>query len=269
MLLQVKNLCCAYGKKIVLAEVSFAASRGTVIGLLGPNGVGKTTLLKSLGGMIRPKSGSALVNGRDVSRMSAKERACLIGYVPQGSRGALPLRVVDMVMMGRAPHTRFSVKAEDRRIVFETLERLHLEKLAFRDINRLSGGERQRVLMARAIAQEPQLLLLDEPTSSLDMRHQLKAVDIIQDYVQTKSAAVVISIHDLNLAAMLCDYVLLFHQGGCLAQGGCDEVLTTERIRRVYDVEVEIGENHGRKHVFLVPPGQGSGSIGPGDDDRS
>jgi iron complex transport system ATP-binding protein len=171
-------------------------------------------------------------------------------------------------MMGRVPHTRFRLKANDRRIVFETLERLHLEDLAFRDINRLSGGERQRVLMARAIAQEPQILLLDEPTSSLDMRHQLKAIDIVKNYVRTKSAAAVISIHDFNLAAMLCDYVLLFHQGSCLAQGGCEEVLTTERIRRVYDVDVEIGENHGKTHVFLVPPVEFSGSPGSVETDK-
>jgi len=209
-------------------------------------------LLKCIGGMLRPRRGKVLLAGRDLALLPAKERAHLVGYVPQSAHGTMSARVVDIVMMGRLPHLRFSPGSRDRQIAFEAIERLQLTELAFREFDRLSGGERQRVLIARALAQQPELLLLDEPTSSLDMRHQLEAIRIVRGCAAKNNVTVVVSLHDLNLAAMLCDRLLLLRDARCFALGNCDEVLTAENIREVYGVDTEIRQAHGRRHVLLM-----------------
>lgn len=253
MFLQVKSLSCAYGKHVVLDGVSFSTKKGEVVGLLGPNGAGKTTLLKSIGGMLRPRGGEVWLDGNDMLSMPLKTRAQMIGYVPQSANAALSMRVVDVVMMGRIPYLRFSPGATDRKVVFDTLEQLHLENLAFRDFTELSGGERQRVLMARAVAQQPKLLLLDEPTGSLDLKHRLQTIHTVRRYAAERCVTVVVSLHDLNLAAMLCDHLMLFKESRCYASGTCEEVLTKEHIRAVYEVDVDvIGQSDGKQFVRLI-----------------
>lgn len=247
-----EQLCCSYGKHLVLDNVSFSIPKKGILGLLGPNGAGKTTLLKSLGGLIKSKSGKVMLDGIDLSGLSLKERSRQVGYVPQSANSLMSIRVIDIVMMGRIPYLRFNPSESDRNIVFKIVEHLGLEGLAFRYFNQLSGGERQRVLIARAIAQQPSLLLLDEPTSSLDMKHQLQTVNIVREYAKKEGITVVVSLHDLNLASMFCDQIMLFKDKGCYAYGSCEEVLTSENIQDVYEVQVETEYRYERTHVILL-----------------
>lgn len=250
MYLKVDGISFSYGKVPVLKDISLQVAKGSVLGLLGPNGVGKTTLLKCLGGMLPVKTGDVLLEGKSIVSAPVSRRGSIVGYVPQSAQTGSGARVVDIVMNGRVPYFRFSPSSEDRRIAFEAIERLQLGDLAFRAFDELSGGERQRVLMARAMAQQPKILFFDEPTSSLDMKYQLEAIRIIRGYVAEKNVAAVVSIHDLNLAAMLCDQVVLFQNGGRVLQGTCEQIFTTENIKAAYGVEVEIVEWRGRRQVL-------------------
>ena len=252
MYLTVNNLCFSYGAAPVLKGVCFEAEKGRVVGLLGPNGVGKTTLLKCLGCMLPVKQGEILLDGKSLAALPPRKRARLIGYVPQSARGSMAARVVDVVMMGRVPYLRFAPTEQDREIAFQALERLELTSLAFREFDGLSGGERQRVLMARAIAQQAELLLLDEPTSNLDMKYQLETIRIVRSYAAQRQVTVIVSIHDLNLAAALCDQIVLFQNGACYNHGPSADMLTPEHIRAVYGVDVDVCECNGRRQVFFA-----------------
>ncbi len=252
MYLQIKDLSFSYGGTAVLSHISFSAPKGQVVGLLGPNGAGKTTLLKCVGCMLPVRQGDILLDDKSLLSLPPKKRARKIGYVPQSSGRSMACRVVDIIMMGRIPYLRFRPSSQDRQIAFEAIERLHLEALAFRQFDGLSGGERQRVLMARAIAQQPELLLLDEPTSNLDMKYQLETIRLVRNYAAEKQVTTVVSIHDLNLASILCDQVVLFKDGAAFAQGNSQQVFTPENIRQVYEVDVDIAEWQGRKQVFFA-----------------
>lgn len=251
MYLQIKDLSFSYGGAAVLNRISFSAAKGQVLGLLGPNGAGKTTLLKCVGCMLPVRQGDILLDDKSLLSLPPKKRARKIGYVPQSSGRSMACRVLDIIMMGRIPYLRFRPSNQDRQIAFEAIERLQLETLAFRQFDGLSGGERQRVLMARAIAQQPELLLLDEPTSNLDMKYQLETIRLVRNYAAEKQVTTVVSIHDLNLASILCDQVVLFKDGSPFAQGNSQQVFTPENIRQVYEVDVDIAEWQGRKQVFF------------------
>lgn len=252
MSLKVEKLSFSYGRRRILEEISFETPEGSVLGLLGPNGTGKTTLLKAVGALHHPESGACYLDGRDLKRMSAQERARLAAYVPQSSNGVFAARVMDTVLMGRLPFIRFAPGAEDKEIAAGVIRRLELTDKAFHYLNELSGGERQRVLIARALAQEPRLLLLDEPTSSLDMKNQLHTLGLVQSLAREKRLTVVIAIHDLNLAAMFCDRFVMLKDARLFAWGTEDEVITEENIAAVYGVRTEIHRLGGRRHVVLL-----------------
>ena len=251
MYLQISRLSFAYSKITVLDNISFSAEKGQIVGLLGPNGAGKTTLLKCIGCMLPFKAGEILLDGKDIASLSPRKRAQIVGYVPQSADKGLSARVVDVVMLGRSPYMRFSPTVEDRQIAFEALEQLDLASFAFRDFDELSGGERQRVLMARAVAQQPELLLLDEPTSSLDMKYQLETIRMVRSYAQERKVTVIVTIHDLNLAAALCDHMIMFKLGKCFADGDSEQILTKENVREVYEVDIDICECNGYKNVVF------------------
>ena len=250
--LSVEGLTFSYGKKTVLREVSFEVPSGCVLGLLGPNGTGKTTLLKAVGALHRPKSGRCLLDGEDLLSMSTAARAKRAAYVPQSTHAPFPARVIDIVMLGRMPFLRYSPTQRDKEIAAGALSRLGLEELAFRDIGALSGGERQRVLIARALAQQPKLLLLDEPTSSLDLKNQLQTMGLVRDLAREEKLTAVISIHDLNLAALFCDRFLMLKEAQVFAFGGAEEVLPSANIKSVYGVEAEVRQFRGRMQVSLT-----------------
>lgn len=236
----------------ILDHVSMIINEGEILSLIGPNGTGKTTLLKCISHIIKPWEGRIEIDGIPIEGMSAKKRARYIGYVPQSTHSAFPIRVIDAVMMGRLPFTTSKITEKDKEIVFHILKQMELEPFAFRNINEMSGGERQRVYIARALAQEPKVLLLDEPTSSLDMKKQLFTLELIRKLVDEKQLAVVMSIHDLNLTAMFSDQVLMLNGSSVFAYGRPSSVLDEKKIRITYGVNTVVSQMNGETHIRLL-----------------
>lgn len=225
----------------ILDRVSAVAAAGTVTGLIGPNGAGKSTLLRTVAGTIKPASGDVLIDGRPVRRHQARELARTVAFVPQNTNVDLGFTVREVVLMGRHPHLgRFGAEgAGDHRIVEAALERTGTGPLADRLITTLSGGERQLVLIAKALAQQPRILVLDEPVSALDLRHQLTVLQLIEA-VAADGCLVLVAIHDLALAARCCSRLLLLDHGRLLADGPPVDVLHPDPIRIAFGVEASI-----------------------------
>ena len=253
MTLRVEKISFSYKDKKVLDNISFRVEPGELLGILGPNGVGKTTLLKCINKIHRPKSGEIYINNNRIDQLSEKSLAHHLSYVPQSGESNFPITVVDAVMMGRLPFLKFRVSAKDKSIVFDLLEKMSLVDMAFKPINQLSGGERQRVLIARAIAQEPKVILLDEPTSNLDVKHQLEVLTLVREIIKENNIAAVMTIHDLNLAGLFCDKVLMLKDKSVYAYGQCSDIINRDIIKAVYGVETIVHETLGRKQVMLLP----------------
>lgn len=251
MSLEARNISFSYGEKKILSDISFSVEQGEILCLLGPNGTGKTTLLKCINHILKPEAGESFVDGISVKKMKPRQRAESMGYVPQSTAAPFPVTVVDAVMMGRAPFARRRIGEEDKRIVFDTIRMLDLERFAFQDLNEMSGGERQRVFLARALVQQPRVLLLDEPTSALDMRNQLFIMHLIKDLVKQQNLAVLMTIHDLNLTAMFADQVIMLKGSRIFASGSCKEVIGEENIRGAYRVNTEVTEKEDTCYVRL------------------
>ncbi|MHA7269233.1 ABC transporter ATP-binding protein [Arthrobacter sp. HLT1-20] len=230
----------AYGSREVLDGVDLRASRGEVLGLVGPNGSGKTTLLRTLYGSLSPSAGKVFLDHSEIHRLSARDIARTVSVVVQENPGDLPLLVSDMVLLGRTPHrgTFNRVTGMDERIAAAALERVGMLALAGQHFEQLSGGERQRVLIARALAQQTTHLLLDEPTNHLDVRYQHEVLELVRDLAHSSKHAVAVILHDLNLAATYCDRLLLLHQGRVVAQGSPSEVLTKGNVEAAYQIGV-------------------------------
>jgi len=254
----IKGLTFSYNSNKILDDLHLEIEDSEILSLVGPNGSGKTTLLKCIDRILKPK-GSIIVNGRALEEMSRQEIARSMGYVPQSSSTPLATTVFDTVLMGRRPHITWNVSDSDLEKVAEILERLCLGDLAMRDFAKLSGGQKQKVLIARAIAQEPSILLLDEPTSNLDMKHQLEVMEIIRDLVLEKSISAIMAIHDLNLAARFSDKIVMLKHGQIFAAGSPDDLLNSENIRKVYGVEAAVMNSLDRP--FIVPLRSLSGGL--------
>jgi iron complex transport system ATP-binding protein len=242
-LLAADSISFAFGKSPVVQEMSFDLAPGDSLGILGPNGAGKSTLLRLSAGILRPQVGSLSLDGRPMALWGARERARVIAFVPQETPALFPLRALELVLLGRLPHAAgFSfATAVDMRAAEEALRQC--DAWAFRDrrLGTLSGGERQRIILARALAQEPRVLLLDEPTTFLDIRHQSDVVRILQDWVTRTQGAVMAALHDLNMAAHVCTRVLLLREGRVLAAGSIPSTLTRDTIRATFDTDVTVG----------------------------
>jgi len=238
MILDVKNLNFSYNTRPALVDVSFSTAAGELTAILGPNGVGKTTLLKCINAIQRPSSGRILVDGKNVLEMTANEIARSVGYVAQRSEAAW-LTVFDAVLMGRKPHIRWRVSEKDLRIVEAGLRRLHLDELSLRYVPQLSGGELQKVSVARALVQEPRLMLLDEPTSFLDLKNQIEILRILRRVVEEHRIAAVTTLHDLNTALRYAQKFLFLKDHRVFATGHIEEI-TPEMIEEVYEVHVTL-----------------------------
>lgn len=251
MKLGVKNLDFRYGDQPVLKEICMNLDRSELLGVVGPNGSGKSTLIRCIDGILKPLKGSILLNGRNLAEMQQMEIARNLGYVPQNAPKTFPVTVFDAVLMGRRPHLGWNSGEKDRKCVVDALEQLGIAHLALREFNQLSGGEQQRVLIARALAQEADVLLLDEPTSNLDIRHQLEVMEILRRLVAEKGLSAVIAIHDLNLASRYADRVVMMKAGKVFASGHPAQVFTPSNIASVYGVESIVEKKNGS--LFIIP----------------
>jgi len=238
-----------------LRDVSVTIPRGSLAGLLGPNGCGKTTLLKLMAGVLRPHQGAIALDGRAIGGISRRELAKQIASVPQETHPAFDYSVLEMVLMGRHPHLgAFQLEGpEDLAIAHDSLSATGTAHLADRQYMTLSGGEKQRVVIASALAQAPDVLLLDEPTASLDLAYQLEVASLLDRLNHDRGVTMVLATHDLNLAASLCDSLVLIRAGRVLAQGPTREVLTGAMIQQLYDVEADVQFHESSGHLTVVP----------------
>ncbi|MDO8873958.1 MAG: ABC transporter ATP-binding protein [Methanoregula sp.] len=232
----IQDLSFRYRSAPVLQEISFNVGRSKVLCLLGPNGSGKSTLIKCINQILRPK-GRVVMDGDEIHSMSISDVARRMGYVPQSETMGMSMTVFDAVLMGRRVHMGWKPASRDLEVVDRVLQDMKIESLALEDIWELSGGQRQKVFIARALAQEPEVLLLDEPTSSLDLKHQLEAMETIRSLVQRSGISVVMAIHDINLAARYADSVAMIRKGSIYGIGTPLELFTPQAIREVYGVE--------------------------------
>ena len=239
---------------LILDDVSLDVSRGHWVGVLGPNGAGKSTLLRIMAGVLPASSGVVLFEGKVVDQWSTRERAKQLAFLPQRTDLSFPFRVREVVAMGRTPYLeRWQNESKaDERIVEQTMALTEITRLADRNVMTLSGGEFQRVMLARALAQQPAFLLLDEPTTGLDLRHQFEVVDVLTTLVQ-QGVTIITVLHDLNVAASACVSVVLLQSGRVYAAGPPQDVLTVEAIRAVYGVDVALGENPETGALQIIP----------------
>ena len=238
-----------------LRDVNAYARRGDLVGILGPNGSGKTTLLRLLGGLLRPMSGRIVLDGLDLQTLRRSEIARRMAFVPQETHLAFDYTVLEMATMGRYPHLEaFEIEGPaDLEIARESLRATGTLHLASRLFNTLSGGEKQRVVIAGALAQSPEILLLDEPTASLDLAYQLEIRSILDRLNTERGITIFVSTHDLNLAAALCRDLVLLHRGAVLASGPTRDMLDPALVRELYGVEVDIQINSKTGQPTIVP----------------
>lgn len=255
VLLSVNGVECRYGSVKILEEVSFTVQEGDFVGIVGPNGSGKTTLLKSISRTLKPYKGTIIMDKTDVYSIKSMDLARQMAIVPQESNIGFSFTALDIVLMGRNPHMkRFQMESEsDLTIVRKAMNRTNTWHLADRPINELSGGEKQRVVIARALAQEPKVLLLDEPLTHLDMINQLEIMDLVKELCTKERLIVLAVIHDLNLAARYCSSILLLKGAKIFAVGPVENVLTSENIKAVFHVDAIVKKSLVTNSIFVIP----------------
>lgn len=254
MIIHAQDVSFEYGSREAVRDVTLSLRKGETVSIVGPNGAGKTTLIKCLASIYSVSQGAIYLNGKAVGGYTPKELAREVGYVAQSSGTAFPFTVLELVLLGRNPHVRWGVKDKDLEVVEAILADLRLLPMADRHVDELSGGERQKVFLARALAQEPQALLLDEPISALDIRHQLEVLGKVRELARRDGTLVIMILHDLELAARYSDRVILMRDGSVYAAGEPGEVLTERHIAEVYGVEVQVEPGvRGLKITALAP----------------
>jgi iron complex transport system ATP-binding protein len=248
------DLTVGYDAAPVLSGVTIDIAGGEFVGIIGPNGSGKTTLLRTVSRVLKPSSGAALIDGKNVFEVSPRELAREVGVVPQETAPAFDFTVREIVMMGRAPHLkRFQMEGtRDLAIAEESMRQTGTLELADRQFAALSGGERQRVVVARALAQQPRVILLDEPTSHLDINYQFEILGLIRRLNRDRGITVLAVLHDLNLAAHYCDRLVMVGEGKIQAVGAPADVLTSQNVKHVYGVDVLVQKHptSGRPYVI-------------------
>ncbi len=238
-------------KEPILKGIDISFDEPEFVCIMGPNGVGKSTLIHCINKILKPTGGTVLLDGRDVSGMKLKEVAEHLGYVPATSEDSFPLTVVDTVMVGLQNDYRFGTTKDDLAKVYDALRLMRIEHLAMRNFNELSAGQHQKVVLARGLVRTPPAVLLDEPTSNLDIKHQIEVTKVLSRLPREKGMIVVMISHDINITAKYADRIVMIHDGRIFADGTPSEVLTKENIRTVYGVDADIIDVGGRPHVIL------------------
>lgn len=245
MNIELRDLAFRYKTHMVFEHVSYTMERLHFCCLIGPNGAGKSTLLKCINGIHTPSSGKILADGRDVQEMHIRERARIFGYVPQFTVVNPCLNVLETVVSGRMPQMGGKASKADIEAAEKILTELGLAQFALRPLHQLSGGERQRILVARALAQEPKVMLLDEPTSNLDLHYQLETMELMEKTARENQIGIIAVIHDLNSVLRYADEVILLDRGGILASGAPSEVIDRERVADSFEVEAAFTQTLG------------------------
>lgn len=256
--LDIENVVFNYDNGPVLNDLTISIESGEMVGILGPNGSGKTTLIKLISGVLRPKQGKVRFDNTDLAKISRKSAAQQIAVVPQEFDVPFAFTAAEVIMLGRTPfHSLFDTEnGKDREIIERVIGTCGIAEIAERRFNELSGGEKQKVILATALAQEPRLLLMDEPTVHLDIAHQVEILEQVRNLNRISGITVIAAMHDLNLAAMYFDRLIFLKQGKILADGTPSEVLTEGNIRETFDTGVRVAEDPatGTPHIFVLPP---------------
>jgi iron complex transport system ATP-binding protein len=250
MMLTIADVRFAYNGRPILKDMHLKLDRGQIMAVLGVNGAGKSTFLKCVNKILKVSGGSIRLHDEDILNMKGEEIAQHMGYVPQRYEEG-ELTVFDAVLLGRKPYMKWKTEGRDLRVVEKTLKQMGLDHLAMRPMRKLSGGEMQKVILARALAQEPDLLLLDEPTSNLDLKNQLEVMELVQEAVRARGLSAVICLHDINLAFRYADRFLMLKDGRVHTLGR-REAITPEAVEDVYGVPVVMGEVQGYPIVVAL-----------------
>ena len=243
--LQLENIKCTYGSQTVLKDISFSVSKGRMFIIIGPNGSGKTTLLRIISTFIKPKTGRIEICGRPCQTYTRKSLAKVLAFVPQEVPPDFPFTVEEVVMMGRAPHIGLLglESQKDKNIAAQAMKFTQTDHLARRKLAYLSSGERQRVFISRAVCQEPEIMLLDEPTAALDLGHQVHIMDMMEKLKQEKNITIIMVSHDVNLACMYADSLLLLKKGRMISMGSPQEVVNFKTLEQVYECVLMVDQS--------------------------
>jgi len=261
--LQIRGVYFSYLDGLVLRNISLSIEAGGMVGLLGPNGSGKTTLIKLASGVLKPKQGEIWLGGSGLSRLSRRSIARTIAVVPQQFHIPFAFTATEVAMLGRIPFLKAFAEEStvDRQVVADALELVGITELKERRFNELSGGEQQKVILAMALAQQPRLLLLDEPTVHLDIAHQIEILELVKRLNAEQGLTVIAAMHDLNLASLYFDRLVLLKEGRVSADGTPSQVLTEQTISEAFSasVRVELHPATGVPHIIVMPKGSGNG----------
>lgn len=243
MKLSVKSLFQGYDGKAVIEDINFQANTGEVLAILGPNGSGKSTLIKTLCNLHTPMKGGVYLDDKNIKNCSKEELSKILGYVPQYCTYTQFTSVLDTVLMGRRPYIQWDYAEEDLDIAEQAMIKTNIIDIASKFVNEISGGQLQRVIITRALCQQPKFYMFDEPTSSLDLRHQIETMKIMRGIVRSDNCGMIIALHDLNLALRYSDKILMLKDKKIYSYGTPDEIITPRSIKDVYGVEAEIIRN--------------------------
>ena len=256
-MININRVYFSYGNTTVLHDINLSIQEGEMVALLGPNGSGKTTLIKLLSGVLQPTAGDIHLNGSTLGRMKRKQVAQCVAVVPQQFSMPFAFNLREVVLLGRTPFlSLFSDEGEkDRRVVEQAIDLIGLSSLKYRFFNELSGGERQKAILAMALAQEPKVLLLDEPTAHLDINHQVEILELVKRLNSEQGVTVIAAIHDLNLAAIYFDRLILLKDGRIFTDGNPETLLTAETIEEVFSTSVHVTQHPITRspHIVIIP----------------
>jgi iron complex transport system ATP-binding protein len=251
MKISINNISFSYNGTPTLSDISFGIEKGDLVALVGPNGSGKSTLIKCMNGILKPHKGTIIINEKTLCDYTPAELAQEMAYIPQNENRNASMNVFDMVLLGRKPYINWKPSENDLKVTAEIIEALHIGHLSMRPFNKLSGGQQQTVYIARALAQEPDILLLDEPTSNLDMQHQLEVLELLSGFTRN-GLTVIIALHDINLAARYANKMMMLKSGLVFAAGNT-EIINEQNIENLFGIKVKIIKDDG--DLFVIPKG--------------